>query len=91
MLYVCPYSHRIYIVMDPLTCGACPIPFLAKNSALSRDTTCASKNTQPKSYFRESNISTYGLSKILQVSCHRCNKAIKIASKSVGPISVREN
>jgi hypothetical protein len=30
MLYVCPYSHRSYIVMDPLTCGAYPIPFLAK-------------------------------------------------------------
>jgi hypothetical protein len=30
MVYVCPYSHRSYIVMDPLTCGACPIPFLTK-------------------------------------------------------------
>ena len=39
----------------------------------------------------ESTISTYGLSKILQVRCHRCNKAIKIASKSVGSFSVREN
>ena len=91
MLYVCPYSHRSYIVIDPSTCGACPIPFPAKNSAPSRDTTYASKNPQPKSYFRESTIPTYGLNKILQVSCHRCNKAIKIASKSVGSISVREN
>ena len=31
------------------------------------------------------------MSKILQVSCHRCNKAIKIASKSVRSFSVREN
>ena len=31
------------------------------------------------------------MSKILQVSCHRCNKAIKIASKSVRLFSVREN
>ena len=41
--------------------------------------------------FWESTIPTYGLSKILQVSCHRCNKAIKIASKSVRSFSVREN
>jgi hypothetical protein len=89
-LDACPYSHRSYIVIDPLTCGAYPIPFLSKNSAPSRDTTCASKNPQPKSYLRESTILTYGLNKILQVSCHRCNKAIKIGSKSVGSISVRE-
>ena len=44
MIYVCSYPHRSYIVIDPLTCGACPISLLAKNSALSRDTTCASKN-----------------------------------------------
>ena len=44
MIYVCSYSHRSYIVIDPLTCGACPLSLLAKNSALSRDTTCASKN-----------------------------------------------
>ena len=44
MIYVCPYSHRSYIVIDPSTCGACPPSLLAKNSALSRDTTCASKN-----------------------------------------------
>ena len=31
------------------------------------------------------------MSKILQVSCHRCKKAIKIAFKSVGSFSVREN
>ena len=50
MVYVCLYSHRIQIVMDPLTCGACPLSFLAKNSALSRDTTCASKNLKRKSF-----------------------------------------
>ena len=44
MIYVCSYSHRSYIVIDPLTCGACPVSLLAKNSELSRDTTCASKN-----------------------------------------------
>ena len=38
------YSHRIYIVIDPSTCGAYPPSLLAKNSAPSRDTTCASKN-----------------------------------------------
>ena len=49
------------------------------------------KTLKPKILFWESTISTYGLSKILQVSCHRCNKAIKIASKCVGSFSVREN
>ena len=44
MIYVCSYSHRRYIVIDPSTCGACPPSLLAKNSAPSRDTTCASKN-----------------------------------------------
>ena len=44
MIYVCSYSHRSYIVKDPSTCGACPPPLLAKNSAPSRGTTCASKN-----------------------------------------------
>ena len=38
-----------------------------------------------------STIPTYGLNKILQVSCHRYNKAIKIASKYVWSFSVREN
>ena len=42
-IYVCSYSHRSYIVLDPSTCGACSISLLAKNSALSRDTTCVSK------------------------------------------------
>ena len=49
MIYVCSYSHRSYIVIDPSTCGACPLSLLAKNSALSRDTTCASKTLKPKS------------------------------------------
>ena len=31
------------------------------------------------------------MSKILQVSCHRCNKVIQIAFKSVRSFSVREN
>ena len=44
MIYVCSYSHRSHIVIDPLTCGAFPLSLLAKNSALSRDTTCASEN-----------------------------------------------
>ena len=44
MIYVCLYSHRSHIVIDPSTCGACPLSLLAKNSALSRDTTRASKN-----------------------------------------------
>ena len=44
MVYVCPYSHRTYTAIDPSTCGACPPSLLAKNSAPSRDTTCASKN-----------------------------------------------
>ena len=44
MIYVCSYSHRSYIGIDPSTCGARPPSLLAKNSALSRDTTCASKN-----------------------------------------------
>ena len=44
MINVCLYSHRSHIVIDPLTCDACPLSLLAKNSALSRDTTCASKN-----------------------------------------------
>ena len=44
MIYVCSCSHRSYIVIDPLTCGDCPPSLLAKNSAPSRDTSCASKN-----------------------------------------------
>ena len=44
MIYVCLYSHISHIVIDPSTCGACPLSLLAKNSALSRDTNCASKN-----------------------------------------------
>ena len=91
MICVCSYSHSSYIVIDPSTCGACSISLLAKNSALSRDTTCACKSLKPKFMPLESTIPTYGLSKILQVSCHRCNKAIKIASKCVRSFSVREN
>ena len=41
--------------------------------------------------FQVSAIPTYGLSKIPQVSCHRCKKAVKIASKYVRSFSVREN
>ena len=91
MNYVCLYSHRSYIVIDPSTCGACPASLLAKNSALSRDTTCASKNHKPSCKSRDSTIPTYGLNKVLQVSRHRCTKAIKITSKYVGLFRVREN
>ena len=49
------------------------------------------KTLKPKSYFQESTIPTYGLSKILQVSCQWCIKAIKIASKCVRSFSVRQN
>ena len=48
MIYVCSYSHRSYIVTDPSTCGVCSLSLLAKDSALSRDTTYASKNLKPK-------------------------------------------
>ena len=44
MISACLYSHRSHIVIDPSTCGAFPLSLLAKNSALSRDTTCASKD-----------------------------------------------
>ena len=30
MVHVCLYSHRSHIVIDPLTCGSCPLPLLAK-------------------------------------------------------------
>ena len=43
MSYGWVYLHRSYIVMDPLTCGACLEPFASQNFVLSRDTTCASK------------------------------------------------
>jgi len=91
MFYVCSYSHRSYIVIDPLTCGAYPPSLLPKKSALSRDTTCASKNPETHILFWESTVPTYGLSKTLQVSCHWCNKEIKIAYKSVWSFSVRDN
>ena len=47
MSYVCLFPNRSYIVMDPLTCDACFHLILAKTSAPSRDTTCASVNPQP--------------------------------------------
>ena len=49
MSYVCLYSHRSYIVIDPLTCGACSLSFASQTFALSRDTTCASKTLEPVS------------------------------------------
>ena len=91
MIYVCSYSHRNYIVIDPSICGVCPLSLLAKNSAPSRDTTCASKKPLNPNLILRVHIPIYGLSKILQVCCHRCNKAIKIASKSVRSFNVREN
>ena len=54
MIYVYLYSHRSHIVIDPLTCDACHPSLLAKNSALSRDTTCASKN--PKTQILSSKV-----------------------------------
>ena len=42
--YVCLYSHRSYIVMNLLTCGACLESFANQKIVLSKDTTCASKN-----------------------------------------------
>ena len=51
MVYLCLYSHRSHIVIDHLTCDACPISLLPKNSAPSRDTTCASKTLKPKFMF----------------------------------------
>ena len=47
VIYVCSYSHRSYIVMDPPTCAAFSISFASKKSAPSRDTTCASKILNP--------------------------------------------
>jgi len=52
MIYVCSYSHRSYSVIDPLTCSACPPSLLAKNSALNRDGTCASKTLKPNLVLR---------------------------------------
>ena len=57
MSYVWVYLHRSYIVMDPLTRGACLGSFSSQNFVLSRDTTCvmilchlgASVSTIPKS------------------------------------------
>ena len=91
MIYVYLYSHRSHIVIDPLTCDACPLSFLAKNSLQVEILFVHPKTLKPKSYLQESTIPTLGLSKIHQVSCHRCKKAIKIASKSVRSFSVREN
>ena len=44
MGHVCLFPIRSYMVIDPLTCGACFHPISAKTSAPSRDTTCASKH-----------------------------------------------
>ena len=51
MSYVCLYSHRSYIVMDPLTCGACLGSFASQKFVLSRDTTCASNNKKRMTTF----------------------------------------
>ena len=91
MVYICLYSHRSHIVIDPSTCGAFPLSLLAKNSALSRDTTCAIQKPLNPNLFQVSTIPTYVLSKIPQVSSRRCKKAIKIAYKYVRSFSVREN
>ena len=78
MSYVWVYLHRSYIVMDPIKCGACLRSFASQNFVLSRDTTCASKTHKPCFMPWVSTISTYGLNKILQVSCHRCKKQYKL-------------
>ena len=43
MSYGCLHSHRSYIVMDLLTCGACLGSFASQKIALSRDIAYASK------------------------------------------------
>ena len=47
MSYVYLFPNRSYIFMDPLTRDACFHLILAKTSAPSRDTTCASKHPKP--------------------------------------------
>ena len=66
------------------------LSLLAKNSALIEILLVHPKCLNPN-LFQVSTIPTYGLSKIPQVSCHRCKKAIKIASKTVRSFRVREN
>ena len=45
MSYGCVYLYRICIVMEPPTCGVCLGSFASQKFVLSRDTTCASKNS----------------------------------------------
>ena len=73
MGYVCLFPNRSYMVIDPLTCDACFHPISAKTSIPSRDT-LVHPNTLKPVLPLESTIPTYGLSKILQVSCHRCKQ-----------------
>ena len=78
------YCHRSFNMW------CLPAIVASQKSTPSRDTTCASNPLNPN-LFQVSTIPTYGLSKIPQVSCQRCKKAIKIASKYVRSFSVREN
>ena len=91
MVYVCLYSHRSHIVIDPSTCGACALSLLAKKIPHQVEILLVHPKPLNPNLFQVSTIPTYVLSKIPQVSCHWCNKAIKIASKSVRSFSVREN
>ena len=59
MVYVCSYSHRSYIVIDPSTCGACPPSLLAKKIPHQVEILLVHPKTlKPKSYFQESTIPT---------------------------------
>ena len=53
MSYAWVYLYRSYIVMDPLTCGACFLEsFASQNICTKRNTACASKFLEP-SFFHE--------------------------------------
>ena len=68
--------------MDHPTCWACLSPSCQPNSLHQVEILLVLPKTLKPVLPWESTISTYGLSKILQVSCHRC-KAIKKFSKYV--------
>ena len=91
MVYECLYPHRSHIVIDPSTCDACPLSLLAKNSAVSKDTTCASKN--PLTHILSSSVHhTYlGIEQDPSSKLSLMQKGNKIASKCVRSFSVREN
>ena len=48
MSYAWVYLYRSYIVMDPLTCGACYLEsFASQNICTNENTACASKFLEP--------------------------------------------